>query len=89
MNEQEIHKICNELDIKFYTINQDGSIDVLGNVSIVKYKLNDIPIKFNKVSGYFYCGGMNLTSLNNCPIEVSPTIVPIISFSRIIYRAVV
>lgn len=70
MTEEEIHKLCNKYNIKYYTINSDGSIDVRGNVSIVEYDINYIPIKFNKVSGYFYCSGMNLTSLNNCPIEV-------------------
>lgn len=70
MNKELIKEICIRYKIKNYTINKDGSIDVDDNVSIVKFDINYIPIKFNKVSGYFSCSGMNLTSLNNCPMEV-------------------
>ncbi len=70
MNENEINRICKEYGIKNYTINSDGSIDVDGNVDISLYYLNLIPIKFNKVSGYFSCSNNYLTNLENSPNEV-------------------
>ncbi len=69
-NEQEIHDICKEYNIKNYTINLDGSIDVNGNVRLSCQALSSIPLKFNKVSGYFYINDNFLTNLNNCPKEV-------------------
>ena len=59
MSENEIHRICKEYGIKNYTINSDGSIDVDGNVDITLCYLRSIPVKFNKVTGYFSCS-------NNC-----------------------
>ena len=70
MTEQEIHNICKEYDIKNYTINPDGSIDVDGNVDLSYMDLTEIPLKFNKVSGSFYCYNNQLTSLVGGPKEV-------------------
>ena len=70
MKEQEIHDICNEYDINNYSINPDGSIDVDGNVDLTYRALTKIPIKFNKVSGWFKVSFNNLESLENSPIEV-------------------
>ena len=69
MSEQEIHKICDKLKIDNYTINPDGSINVDGDVVILIY-INELPIKFNKVSGNFYCSYNNLSTLKNFPNEV-------------------
>ena len=38
-----------------YTINDDGSIDVEGDVNLSSKKLTKIPFSFGKVSGVFYC----------------------------------
>lgn len=70
MTEQEIHDICNKYDIKNYTINADGSIDVYDTVYLSNNRLINIPVKFNKVSGGFYCNNNNLTSLEGCPSYV-------------------
>ena len=70
MSEQEIHDICEELFIKEYTINTDGSIDVDGNVVISNISLSKIPIKFNKVTGYFNCSYNCLTTLENSPKKI-------------------
>ena len=70
MKEQEIHDICNEYDINNYSINPDGSIDVDGNVDLTYRDLTKIPIKFNKVSGWFKVSFNNLESLENSPIEI-------------------
>ena len=53
-----------------YTINPDGSYDVIGNVNLYKRGLTKIPFKFNMVTGYFNCSYNNLTSLEGCPKEV-------------------
>ena len=66
-NEQEIIEICKKYNIENYTINPDGSIDVNGNVSLSEYEIKKIPIKFNKVNGYFSCLECDLTTLENSP----------------------
>lgn len=63
----EIIKLCKQYKITKYTINDDYSIDVDGNVDINDNKLEEIPIKFNKVTGYFSCVGNFLTDLENSP----------------------
>ena len=70
MTEQEIQDICKKYKIKNYTINPDGSIDVDGNVNLEYNELTKIPIKFNKVSGWFKLSNNKLTSLENSPNEV-------------------
>jgi len=65
-----IDQICAEYLIYNYTINSDGSIDVIGHVDLSNSSLNKIPIKFNKVSGDFNCMRNNLKSLVNAPIQV-------------------
>ncbi len=67
MIEQEIIDICTKYNIKKYTINQDGSIDVNENVYLSYLGLTELPLKFNKVSGYFNCNENQLTSLKGCP----------------------
>ena len=73
-NIEFIKNFCEKYNIRNYTINDDLSIDVYGNVDIQYVTtrrsiniLDEIPIKFNKVSGYFNCSNNRLTSLENCP----------------------
>ena len=73
MTKEEIHRICKEYDIKNYTINPDGSIDVDGDVELGVYKLDKIPLKFNNVSGYFNISYNNITSLEGCPKYIGET----------------
>ncbi len=70
MVKEEIHNICEKYDIRNYTINPDGSIDVVGSVYLSHNELTKIPIKFNKVRGSFYCSSNNLTSLKGSPERV-------------------
>ena len=62
-----ISLICKQYGIENYTINDDGSIDVVGNVNLWNKGLTELPLRFNRVSGYFDCGSNNLTSLKGCP----------------------
>jgi len=66
----EIHRICKEYDIENYTINGDGTIDVDGDVDLEDKGLTELPLKFNKVTGGFYCAYNQLTSLEGSPKEV-------------------
>ncbi len=69
-NEQEIHDICKKYNIKNYTINPDGSIDVDGDVRLSEKSLEKLPLKFNKVGGSFKCSTNKLISLIGGPKEV-------------------
>ena len=62
-----IHDICKRYNIKNYTINDDGSIDVDGDVNFWYSDLTELPLIFNKVTGGFNCGYNKLTSLKGCP----------------------
>ena len=73
MTEQEIHNICEKYEIKNYSINPDGSIDVEDSVYLFNMNLDKLPLKFNKVGGYFGCSNNNLTTLEGCPKEVGDT----------------
>lgn len=70
MTELEINNFCRRYNIRDYTINTDGSIDVDGDVNLNEYGLTELPLKFNKVSGSFYCYDNALTSLEDCPSSV-------------------
>ena len=67
MTEQEIHSICKKYEIKDYTINMDGSIDVHNSVYLNGRNLTEIPLQFNYVWGNFNCSNNRLTSLKGCP----------------------
>jgi hypothetical protein len=62
-----ISLICEKYGITNYTINPDGSIDVDGDVDLSFNDLTELPLRFNKVSGYFRCHNNRLTSLKGCP----------------------
>jgi hypothetical protein len=62
-----IDEICKRYDIKNYTINDDGSIDVDGDVWLNSRVLVELPLTFNRVSGYFNCGENELTTLKGSP----------------------
>ena len=53
-----------------YTINDDGSIDVLGHMNLSSLYLTKIPFKFRNVSGSFWCNINQLTSLEGAPNSV-------------------
>ena len=66
----EIDSICQKYGIENYTINEDGSIDVDGNVDLSFRNLSKLPLKFGRVTGSFYCFNNELTTLEGCPKEV-------------------
>jgi len=66
-DQSTIDDICEEYGIKNYTLNADGSIDVNGNVWLFCKDLTELPLKFNKVTGYFNCSANKLTNLEGAP----------------------
>ena len=70
MNNRKIKKICKKYGIENYTINDDVSIDVDGNVYLGLKGLNKLHLKFRNVSGGFYCFNNKLTLLEGCPESV-------------------
>jgi hypothetical protein len=62
-----ISLICKKYGITNYTINDDGSIDVNGDVDLYDFDLNELPLVFNKVTGYFNCRYNKLTTLKGSP----------------------
>jgi hypothetical protein len=65
-----INDICKKWGIENYTINDDGSIDVQGNVDLSDMGLTKLPIKFRNVTGYFYCSYNQLVTLEGSPQRV-------------------
>ena len=66
-----IHGVCSKYNIKNYTVNDDYTIDVDGDVvNISNGTLTKIPLKFNIVSGFFNCSLNQLTTLEGCPKSV-------------------
>jgi len=68
---EDIHEICDKYGIKNYTINPDGSIDVHESVYLSKLNLKKLPLKFNKVNGWFSCSRNKLKTLEGFPIEIN------------------
>jgi hypothetical protein len=62
-----ISLICEKYNIENYTINNDGSIDVAGNVNLWDKGLVELPFTFNKVTGWFDCSNNRLTNLKGSP----------------------
>jgi hypothetical protein len=62
-----ISLICKQYRIKNYTVNDDGSIDVNGDVELSFKDLTELPLRFNKVTGWFDCSYNRLTSLKGSP----------------------
>ena len=68
---KDIEQICKQYNITDYIINTDGSIDVDDNVNLYNYRLTKLPLKFNKVNGWFDCSHNKLASLEGSPIEIN------------------
>ena len=69
-----IEELCIKWNIENYTINDDGSIDVDGDIDISEDRFTnisiDVPLKFNKVTGDFVCRSNYLTTLEGSPKSV-------------------
>lgn len=56
-----------KMNVEGYTINEDLSVDVRGDVSLSYKSLENILVKFKSVTGNFDCSNNKLTTLVNCP----------------------
>lgn len=65
-----IHMTCSLHNISKYEINNDGSINVDGNVNIRYDRYDKLPIKFNIVTGNFSIYRLQLKTLEGSPKEV-------------------
>lgn len=70
MIDQETISLCDRYGITNYSINQDGTIDVDGDVNLDNLNLIKLPLRFRRVTGSFHCYQNKLTSLDGAPIEV-------------------
>ena len=66
----KIIQFLEEHGIKNYSINEDGIVDVDGNVNLYDKNLTSIPIQFGRVSGWFDCESNKLTTLEGAPQSV-------------------
>jgi hypothetical protein len=69
-SKEDIDSICKRYRIRNYTINEDGTIDVDGDVNLSRRDIDKLPLKFGKVTGSFYCSNVNLLSLEGSPNRV-------------------
>lgn len=58
-------------EVTNYTINDDLTVDVYGDVNLYDKALKSLPVQFSTVQGFFDCRANQLTSLNGCPKVVS------------------
>jgi hypothetical protein len=70
MLERSIEDWCENFNIKYYDITEEGLINVNGGVGISWKELTVIPIKFGVVTGDFGCITNGLISLEGSPIKV-------------------
>jgi hypothetical protein len=66
----EIKDWLDKHNVKNYTLNDDLTVDVDGDVNLNYKNLIKIPVRFRNVSGGFYCHNNKLTSLEGAPSSV-------------------
>ena len=66
LTEEQIEFLDNVCPKK-WKLNSEGKVDVEGNVDILNLDITEIPVKFGKVTGYFWCPDNKLTTLEGCP----------------------
>jgi hypothetical protein len=70
MNYKTIEDWCIEFDLFNYRIEENGVVNVNGDVKIKRRELEAIPIQFGIVAADFNCGRNNLLSLHGSPYVV-------------------
>lgn len=67
----KITTICKIFNIENFQINNDGTVDVLGDVDLSGQNLDKLPLKFRVVRGNFDVRKNCLTSLYKCPETIT------------------
>lgn len=70
MSKEEIEFIVKQFGIINYYINNDGYVNVNGDVQFSGFNLKKLPIKFNIINGNFNISGNSLETLENCPNKI-------------------
>lgn len=69
---RRIISLCGRWNIPNFTINDDYTIDVQGDVFFgSKIEGGELPLNFNKVDGNFFCASTGITTLKGSPNIVS------------------
>ena len=68
-SESEVAEICKRCDIEHWSL-EGGLVNVDDDVYLNDSELNELPLKFGVVTGYFDCSNNNLRSLEGCPLRV-------------------
>jgi hypothetical protein len=68
---REVMIWLNSHNISNYEVHEDLSVDVDGEVDLYEKNLNELPVKFNTVTGMFNCSKNNLKSLKGCPHTIN------------------
>ena len=66
-----LDKVCFGRDN--WKLNENGEVDVDGNVYMSSMNLTEIPVRFGSVGGSFHCNDNQLTSLKGCPKSIRHT----------------
>lgn len=66
----QVKSWLDKMEIQNYTINDDLTVDVNGDVILDEHDLTEIPIQFGRVERYFSCSYNKLTSLKGGPVYV-------------------
>ena len=68
--EEKVAEICHKYNIRNWSINSNGLVDVDGDVNLYGKKLTQLPLSFGYVTGYFSFIGNEITDLDGCPHTV-------------------
>lgn len=69
LTKYDIRKWLEHYKVKNFTINDDLTVDVDGNVDLDQRHIAKIPFKFGKVNGHFACERNVLVSLEFAPMQ--------------------
>ncbi len=64
---EKVRKICEKYNIRNWSINEDGLVDVDDFVDLIGQGLTKLPLKFGRVYSFFACSDNKLTSLEGSP----------------------
>ena len=70
MTKDEIKEWLDKHNVSNYTINDDLTVDVNGNVYLWFSQLSSIPFQFGEVTGSFNCNYNKVKSLKRAPTSV-------------------
>ena len=68
--QQRIQKWLDDHDVTNYTINQDNTVDVAGDLNLNGLRFKKLPVTFNKVDGSIYLVSSLLETLEGLPATV-------------------